>query len=282
VKRIIKFATIILVVFSSCKKEDKSLSKIERGFLNYSEFLRETENRKVFLKIPIDISKNNTFDKIDLFIDSICLKYKNNDSLDKCWDLLAITYNYIDFTFKPNKENKYNINIPAIEISCDGGCLVDFDDRNIIDINYNNDSTIISNPEKYERISTIKTEIIQNKIDSIFNRNISELLNKCADYKDYVKKDEIFSGFIESRIHVPLYIRIHVSEKNLITDIEPLFAIIYKSYLKSLDYKLEEFTKHKLKDLSMNEFKLFGRHLHLYLTISRPIPDIRFIEPIIN
>jgi len=270
------YLIILTFCFSSCilrNHEDvEYLGKNQKAFLNYSELLQLISNERVFLKIPIDISKHNNVEKIKVFVDTICQKYENNDSLSKCWDFLAIRYNYEDNSFKTNKDEYYNVNIPAIAITCHQ-CFITFKEMDEIVIEYRKDTIFINNYllNIYDTIISGNSNMVEHKIDSVFNKKMLQFGNSCCDYKDFEQTDEMFDDYVESRNYIPLHIRIQISQKYLITDIEPIFTIIYNSYLKSLNKHIYDFTKHEIDELTINEMKLFGKNLFLYLTISPPL-----------
>jgi len=273
------YFVFITVLFSSCistlHEDIEYLNKNERAFLNYSELLQLISNDDVIQYFTIDISKYNTIEKINVYIDTICHKYEYSDTIDLCWDFLAIKFNYEDNSFKPNKDENYNVNISSIAFACQK-CCVTFKEMEEVEIEYKQDTIFINNYSQniYDTILTCNKNIVENKLDSIFNKKISQFLNIYVDYKNYEQTDEIFNQYIDSLDYNLLNIRLSISKKDLITEVEPLFTMIYKSYLKTLNQQIYNFTKHKIEDLTINEMKLFGKNISLYMIISQPFYEI--------
>jgi len=269
---------LVFLSFFSCissnQEEVKYLKNNQRAFLNYSKLLRLTVKEKDYLNIPIDISKYNTIKKIKIFRDTICQQFENNDNFDNCLENLYIRYNYEDNSFNPNKNEKYNVNIPAISISCHM-CCIQFKETEDVYIEYRKDTVYINNSFN-NTIDTLlfDTEKMNNRIESMFNKKISQFFEACRDYKEHEKTDDDFNDYIENLDYLPLNIKLSISDKSKTTDLEPLFVIIYKNYLKTLDEQIFKFTNHKIEELTNNEIKLFGKNIGLNIKLSRPINEM--------
>lgn len=259
---------IILLFFFGCKNTGYQLTENEKAFFNYKNLVHK-DGTKAFNAV-VELTNLNTFDRIKSFKDSICKVNKFNENMNKCYDRLSFLYNYKDLTFKPHQNNRYNIEIPAFQYSCNR-CFVDFYSSKNLDINMITDTIFIIDHQRRDTITSLSH--IYERLDLEFSKVNTQFVEGCSDYKSYIQSDTVFDQYIASRIFDPLSIRVHISEQSSLLSLEPLIEIIYKSYIKSLRKTVKELTKKELRKIDQNELKLFIRYLYLDLTISPTLPE---------
>jgi len=262
---------IACLMLLSCSSNRVDLIDCEKAMISYHEF-KKYEDKDCSpistVNVAVNLDSLQTYSSVETHIKNICSGKFPEAKYNSCKDDLPFIFNLKDFTFKPSKEEQYNIKIPAFEFQC-GLCMVEPLSRYFYDIH----------------LTKNRVYIAKNCFDddTIEYKNTLDLSKSIDDYyKSYFKKffnhSEIIYKLLErKKIHPDYYtlcnpsqIRISMDTSMQFRNLEPLISLIINSYTENLNVYTEIHLKKPLKELSILELRLLEHNIKLNIQIVRP------------
>lgn len=271
-----------VLLLNSCSKASYPMHENEKALISYVEFrkfLNNDEPPLSYVNVVANLDSINTYSGVDSFIEKICSGAYPNAKFNECFDMIPVVYDTENYSLRPNCNAAHDIEIPAIPFRCDKNCMVDFLSGKHFDIHLlSNGEYKLNNYINEDTAMHYSLSEIGKFVDSIQRDNFSVFFQNLTLINNDEKRDSLRYYYILAK---PCPFRISMDNSLTFNRLEPLTSTIINSYLKNLDYYIEENMHKKVEELTESDVRLLGKNISLRMEIVKPYEFVRFIAPVV-